>query len=161
MSSWMAERGYLTPSDVDVSFKDFPPASSETVLPFLPLPPSPVFVLSLLFQHFRRGTKKCNFFLIFKCLHTVTGGATGAHIIRETGLSLCVWGPSIQSNPSCICQFPNLINYHQQTLQYQQLVDSTDGLINSWLIRKSPYQQLVVDKELIVDKVVLINKDPY
>jgi formate/nitrite transporter FocA (FNT family) len=25
---------------------------------------------------------------------------------------------------------------------------------------KSPYQQLVVDKELIVDKVVLINKDP-
>jgi hypothetical protein len=47
-----------------------------------------------------------------------------------------------------------------QTLQYQQLVDSTDGLINSWLIRKSPYQQLVVDKELIVDKVVLINKDP-
>ena len=35
------------------------------------------------------------------------------------------------------------------------------GLINSWLISKSPYQQLVVDKELIVDKVVLINKDPY
>jgi hypothetical protein len=56
--------------------------------------------------------------------------------------------------------FPNLINYHQQTLQYQQLVDSTDGLINSWLIRKSPHQQLVVDKELIVDKIVLINKDP-
>jgi hypothetical protein len=25
----------------------------------------------------------------------------------------------------------------------------------------SPYQQLVVDEELIVDKVVLINKDPY
>jgi hypothetical protein len=41
------------------------------------------------------------------------------------------------------------------------LVDTTDGLINSWLIRKSPYQQLVVDKELIVDKVVLINKEPY
>ena len=35
--------------------------------------------------------------------------------------------------------FPNLINYHQQTLQYQQLVDSRDGLFNSWLIRKSPY----------------------
>ena len=61
---------------------------------------------------------------------------------------------------SPLCQFPNLINYHQQTLQYQQLVDTTDGLINSWLIRKSPYQQLVVDKELIVDKVVLINKEP-
>jgi hypothetical protein len=45
----------LTPADVDVSLKDFPPASSETVLPFLPLPPSPVFVLSLLFTIFARG----------------------------------------------------------------------------------------------------------
>jgi hypothetical protein len=26
-------------------------------------------------------------------------------------------------------QFPNLINYHQQTLQYQQLVDSTMVLL--------------------------------
>ncbi len=34
-----------------------------------------------------------------------------------------VWGPRIQSNPYCICQFPNLINYHQQILLYQQLVD--------------------------------------
>jgi hypothetical protein len=41
------------------------------------------------------------------------------------------------------------------------LVDSHDGLINCWLISKSPYQQLVDDKELIVDKVVLINKHPY
>ena len=154
--------------DVDVSLKDFPTTSSETVLPFLPLSPSPVFVLSLLFTSFGGGMeiflkekqKVQFFFWIFKCLHTVTGGQTGAHIIRETGLSLCVWGPIIQSNPSCICQFSNLINYHQQTLQYQQLVDSTDvSLINSWLIRKSPYQQLVVDKELIVDKVVLINKE--
>ena len=91
--------------------------------------------------------------------HSVThrpGRATGAHIIRETGLSPCVWGPSIQSNPHCIYRFPNVINYHQQTLQYQQ----HDGLINSWLISKSPYQQLVDDKELIVDKVVLSNKDP-
>jgi hypothetical protein len=32
---------------------------------------------------------------------------------------------------------------------------------NSWLISKTTYQQLVVDKELIVDKVVLINKEPY
>ncbi len=29
------------------------------------------------------------------------------------------------------------------------------------MISKSPYLQLVDDKELIVDKVVLINKDPY
>ena len=41
------------------------------------------------------------------------------------------------------------------------MVDSHDGLINCWLISKSPYQQLVDDKELIVDKVVLINKQPY
>jgi hypothetical protein len=72
----------LTPADTDMSLKYFPPTSSETVLPLLPL------------------------------------------------------------TPSCICQFPNLINYHQQTLQYQQLVDSTmvlstvgwyvKVLINSW-----------------------------
>jgi len=39
----------------------------------------------------------------------------------------------------------------------------TDGLINSWLIskNKNPYQQSIDDKELTVDKVVLINKDPY
>ena len=39
---------------------------------------------------------------------------------------------------------------------------SPTGLVprNSWLISKSPYQQLVDDKELIVDKVVLINKEP-
>ena len=43
----------------------------------------------------------------------------------------------------------------------KQLVDSHDGLINCWLISKVPYQQLLDDKELIVDKVVLINKQPY
>jgi hypothetical protein len=45
----------FTPADVDVSLKDFPPASSETVLPILPLTPSPVFVLSFLFTIFARG----------------------------------------------------------------------------------------------------------
>jgi hypothetical protein len=60
---------------------------------------------------------------IFIVWHTVTGETIGTHIIRESGLSLCVWGPIIQSNPYCICQFPNLINYTQQTLFYQQLVD--------------------------------------
>ena len=36
-------------------------------------------------------TKKSNFFFNFqKCLHTVTGGAMGAHSIRESGLCLCV-----------------------------------------------------------------------
>jgi len=45
----------FTPADVDVSLKDLPPESSETVLLFLPLPPSPVFVLSLLFTIFTRG----------------------------------------------------------------------------------------------------------
>ncbi len=75
-------------------------------------------------QFFSRKNKKVegsNFFFNFQCLHTVTGGAMGAHSIRESGLCLCV----------------------------------------CWLISKSPYQQLVDDKELIVDKVVLINKHPY
>ncbi len=44
----------LTPADVDVSLKDFPPASSETVLPFLSFPPSPVFVLSPSSPFFQR-----------------------------------------------------------------------------------------------------------
>jgi len=29
------------------------------------------------------------------------------------------------------------------------------------LIRKNPYQQSIADKELVFDKVVLINKEPY
>jgi hypothetical protein len=37
----------------------------------------------------------------------------------------------------------------------------THGLINSWLISQNPYQQSIADNELIVDKVVLINKEPY
>jgi hypothetical protein len=43
----------------------------------------------------------------------------------ESGLSLWVWGPSSESNPYYICQFPNLINYHPQILSYAQLVDKT------------------------------------
>ena len=39
----------FAPADVDVSLKDFPPASSEAVLLLLPLTPSPVFVFSFLF----------------------------------------------------------------------------------------------------------------
>ncbi len=31
---------------------------------------------------------------------------------------------------------------------------------NSGTVNKNPYQQSIDDKELIVDKVVLINKDP-
>jgi hypothetical protein len=74
----------------------------------------------------RKNFQKNKKVIKFSCnTMTVTGGAIGAHIIRESGLSLFVWGPSIQSNPYCICQFPNLINYHQQTLRYQQLVDDT------------------------------------
>ena len=37
----------------------------------------------------------------------------------------------------------DLINYHQQTLQCQQLVDSHDGLINCWLISKSSLSTVV------------------
>jgi hypothetical protein len=50
---------------------------------------------------------------------------------------------------------------HNQINQYpKKSLISFLGLINSWLISKSPYQQLVDDKELIVDEVVLINKEP-
>ena len=88
----------FTPADVDVSLKDLPPESSETVLLFLPLPPSPVFVLSLLFTIFARGMEfffKKNKKVVIFCwnFHSVThrpGGATGAHSIRESGLCLCV-----------------------------------------------------------------------
>jgi hypothetical protein len=42
------------------------------------------------------------------------------------------------------------------------LVDNTDDLSNSGLISKNPYQQSLVDNELIFDKVVLMNnlKEP-
>jgi hypothetical protein len=76
---------------------------------------------------------------IFIVRHNVTGGAMGAHIIRETGLSLCVWGPTIQSNPYCICQFPNLINYYQQTFELSTVGwyhGWSSGLVNSWWISK-------------------------
>jgi len=44
-------------------------------------------------------------------------------------------------------------------LQYQQLVDSTMFLYQQ-LVDKYPYQQSIDDKEFMVDKVVLVNKDP-
>jgi hypothetical protein len=43
-----------------------------------------------------------------------------------------------------------MINYHPQTLLYQQLVD--------W---SNPYHKSIADNELIVDKVVLISKETY
>jgi hypothetical protein len=133
-------------ADLDVSLKDFPPASSEAVLLLLPWPPSPVFVFRhsypFLHEHFlgdwKKNSRKQKSSQIIIVWHNVTGGAIGAHIIWESGLSLCVSGPRIQSKTYCICQFPNLINYHQQTLHYQQLVDITDGLIISWLTSKNP-----------------------
>ncbi len=45
-------------TDVDVSLKDFPPASSEAVLPLFPLSPSPVFDFSFLFFILHEGGKK-------------------------------------------------------------------------------------------------------
>ena len=54
--------------------------------------------------------------------------------------------------------FQTLSTIINRPSNYQQVVDITDGLINSWLISKNPYQQSIDDKELIVDKVVLINK---
>ena len=62
--------------------------------------------------------------------HSVTHrdrGGIGTHIIRERGLSLWVWGPRSESNPYCICQFQNLINYHPQDspLSTVGVVDNT------------------------------------
>ena len=44
-------------ADVDVSLKDFPPASSEAVLPLLSLTVSPVFDFSFLFFILHEGGK--------------------------------------------------------------------------------------------------------
>jgi hypothetical protein len=41
-----------------------------------------------------------------------------------------------------------------------QLSSTDPRAVNSWLISKNPYQQSIDDKKLIVDKVVLINKEP-
>ena len=47
----------FSPTDVDVSLKDFPPASSEAVLPLLSLTASPVFDFSFLFFILHVGGK--------------------------------------------------------------------------------------------------------
>jgi len=63
-------------------------------------------------------------------------------ISRESGLPLWVCSVRRESNPYYICQFPNLITYHLQTLRYQQLVDKTIGLFTvGWLflINEHPY----------------------
>jgi hypothetical protein len=44
--------------DFNVSLKDFPPVSSGTVLPLLPLTPFPVFVFSLLFREIEKKSRK-------------------------------------------------------------------------------------------------------
>ena len=90
---------HFPPTDLDFSLTDFPPASSEVVLTFLSLPPSPVFVFPArlpitravpsllgLKKKFKKNKKESN-------LHSVTHrdrGGIGTHIIRESGLSLCV-----------------------------------------------------------------------
>ncbi len=79
--------------------------------------------------------------------HTVTGGTIGAHIIRESGLSVCVWGPSIQSNPNCICQFPFLTV--KVLHRYGQVSDS---MFSPWNHMSMEHQPTFVSKE--VDKVV-------
>ncbi len=58
-------------------------------------------------------------------LDTGMGWWHGTNIIRQSSLSLRVWGPRSDCNPYCICQFPNRINYLPQTLLCQQLVDNT------------------------------------
>jgi hypothetical protein len=98
---------HFLPVDLD-SLTTFPPVSSEVVLTFFPWPPSPVFVFSSHFQFPR---------VFVWDLKTL-------------------WGPRSESNPSCICQIPNLTNYHPQTLLYHQLVDNTMVLSTvCWLVK--------------------------
>jgi hypothetical protein len=67
--------------------------------------------------------------------------------------------------PYCICQFPNLINYHPQTLRlstinYQQLVDKTMVLSKvGWLVQIIINSRYLITR-LISDKNAVINKDP-
>jgi len=113
-------------TDSDFSLKDFPPASSETVLPHLPLPPSPVFVFSSLFPIFGRGGNRSTHYpgkwVVSVCPRT-------DHPVQPL-LYLSISKPyqlsSIISRPS-----------NCQQLCYK-LVDITDGLINSWLIQRVP-----------------------
>jgi hypothetical protein len=49
-----------------------------------------------------------------------------------------VWRARSESNPYYICQFPNLIDYHLQTLRYQQLLDAYSAVFvesTSWVGR--------------------------
>ncbi len=76
------------------------------------------------------------------CWNFRPGGATGSHIIRETGLSPCVWGPSIQSNPYCICQFPNVMSCEASVKVFfrrQVYSNSSTGLEKSvQVVRNTP-----------------------
>jgi hypothetical protein len=58
-----------------------------------------------------------------------------------------------------ILDFQTLSTIINRPVLYQQLVDNTDSLINSWFISKNPDQQSIVDKKWIFDKVVRINKE--
>jgi hypothetical protein len=60
-----------------------------------------------------------------------------------------------------ILDFQTLSTIINRSVLYQQLVDNTDGLINSWFISKNPYQQSIVDNKLIFDKIVRINKEDW
>ena len=65
----------------------------------------------------------------------------------------------IQSNPSCICQFPNLINYHQQTLQYHRNSEGDhtfielDALVALSLKEKddTPLEDVFDDKGIVAE----------
>ena len=109
----------------------FPPTSSEVILTLLILPPSPVFVFSHL--SIPRTVSWVFEFFLWKT--------------KRSQIFILWHNVRIQSNPYCICQ---------STVGWLH-----DGLINSWLMSKNPYQQSIPDNELIFDNVVLINKESY
>ncbi len=62
--------------------------------------------------------------------HTVTGGTTGAHIIRQTGLSVCVWGWTFHTDTLCH-------NKHTQGKLMRKTLISHLRLYTSYLTRLS------------------------
>ena len=103
-------------------------------------------------KKFQKNKKYPNF-------HGVTHrdrGGIGTHIIQEWIVSVSVRTEE-RVQPLLHLSIPNLINYRPQTLRCQHFFCL--ALINSRWICQDPYQQSIVDNELMVDNVVLVNKE--
>jgi hypothetical protein len=81
---------------------------------------------------------------------------------RERKRQIRVWGPRRESNPYYICQFQILSTIIHRLSVLSTCLFDKPMLLSSWWICQDPYQQSIADSsnELIVDNVVLINKEP-